>query len=189
MTAFDLGEVVRQGQCGVVPPEWTLFPLLRRAVWSNLISYLLLGLFLVGAALYLIGSGQAFVPSFLSDSFFTPGGIAAASLLEASLLVALGTSFLFLGMRWLDSLRKPHAYFLVVTPEGFAEVKEQKVVGIAFAEVADLRLRNGVLGQEVVVRRRSGGSLTFAIGKNYGPPRDVYVALVADLPMPRWAVR
>lgn len=187
MTAFDLEGIVRQGQRGDVPPDWTLFPLLRRALWSNLISYLLLGLFLVGVALYLVVSRQAFVPAFLPDSFFTPGGIAAASLVEASLLVALGTSFLFFGVRCLDPLREPHAHFLVVTPEGFAEVKGQRVTGVAFAEVAGLRLRGGVLGQEIVVRRRSGGSLTFAIGKHYGPPRDVYLALVADLPLPRQA--
>lgn len=189
MTAFDLEEVARQGQWGVVPPEWTLFPLLRRAVWSNLISYLLLGLFLVGVALYLIVSRQAFVPAFLPDSFFTSSGIAVASLLEASLLVALGTSFLFLGTRWLDPLRKPDAYFLVVTPEGFAEVKGQKVVGIAFAEIADLRLGSGLMGQEVVARRRSGGSLTFAIGKNYGPTRDVYETMAAGTSATRRAAR
>ncbi|HEX6123282.1 MAG TPA: hypothetical protein VFY89_08975, partial [Ktedonobacterales bacterium] len=41
----DLAGAVGQARTGLVPPQWALFPLRARAIWSNMASMLLLGAF------------------------------------------------------------------------------------------------------------------------------------------------
>lgn len=160
------------------PPDWRLFPLQRRAVWTNFLSGVILGIFGIGVAIYLFVSGSAYVPAFLPDSFFSPQGIFITSVIESLLFLALGIWLLVTGIRWVPRIGDSNSYFFLVTPEGFAEVKGEKVVGLPFTDMLKLHQRNGFFGPELVIQMRTGGSLTLAIGRNYGPARQIAATLL-----------
>jgi hypothetical protein len=177
MAAFDQEQVAIQARSGVVPNDWVLFPLGRGAALRNALGTGLIGLFSLGMAVYLFVSKTAYVPKFLPDSFFSDSGIATASIIESLLFVALGVWLLIVAARWIQAYNNSQAHFIVVTPDGFALVKGEKIVGAAFADVAALRQKSGFFGLEFLVQRRSGRAFALEVGKNYGPPRDVLAAL------------
>jgi hypothetical protein len=185
MAAFNQEQVVTQARSGVVPNDWTLFPLVRGAALRNAFGLGLVGLFSLGMAIYLFTSKTAYVPKFLPASFFSNSGIATASIIESLLFVALGVWLAVVAVRWIQAYGNSQAHFIVVTPDGFAQVKGEKVVGAAFAEVAAFRQRSGFFGLEFLVQRRSGRTLALEVGKNYGPPRDVFAALQNGLRVAR----
>ncbi len=185
MAAFDQEQVVAQARSGVVPNDWILFPLVRGAALRNALGTGLVGLFSLGMAVYLFLSKTAYVPKFLPDSFFSESGIATASIIESLLFVALGLWLAVVAARWVGAYGNSQSHFIVVTPEGFAQVKGSKVVGAAFADVAAFRQRSGFFGLEFLVQRRSGRAFALEVGKNYGPPRDVFAALQNGLRVAR----
>jgi uncharacterized membrane protein len=187
MAAFDLAGVASQARSGVVPNDWTLFPLRRRSALFNFLGGVVLCLVVLGIAVYLFLSKTAYVPKFLPDSFFSDSGIATASIIESLLFVALGVWMAVLAVRWFRAYSDHQSYFIVVTPEGFAEVKGEKDEGAAFAEVTGLRQRSGFFGLEFEVKRRAGAALTLEVVNNYGPPRDVLAALQNGLRVARQA--
>ncbi len=178
MASFDLSGAVQQARTGVIPPDWKRFPLLSRAIWSNLLGSLILGIFCVGVAIYLFVSRSAYVPTFLPDSFFSPTGILITSIIESLLFLAIGIWLLVLGIRWVPRIGDSDGYFFLVTPAGFAEVKGEKVVGLPFTDVLKLRQKNGYFGPELLIQRRTGGTLTLAIGRSYGPARQISATLL-----------
>ena len=187
--AFDLSGAVQQARTGIIPPEWRCFPLQRRAVWTNILSGLILGVFSIGVAVYLFVTGTAYVPAFLPDSFFSPQGVFLTSVIESLLFLALGVWLLVTGIRWISRIGDSDGHFFLVTLEGFALVQGEKVVGVGFAEVAGMKQRNGYFGPELVVRKRAGGSVTLAIGRNYGPAREISMTLLEKMAARRAAQR
>jgi len=177
MASFDLSGAVQQARAGMISPGWKVFPLLRRAIWTNLLSECVLGLFGIGVAIYLFVSGSAYVPAFLPDSFFSQTGILVTSIIESLLFLALGIWLLVLGIRWIPRIGDSAGYFFLVTPDGFAEVKGEKVVGLPLSDVLRLNQRNGYLGPELQIQRRTGGTLKLAIGRNYGPANQIAATL------------
>jgi len=189
MAAFDPAGAASQARTGMIPPEWRLFPILRKAIITNIITNSLVGIFGFAMAAYLFFTGSAYVPKFLPDNWFNGTSGATISLIESLLFVAVGIGFLVLAVRWVGPLRDSQAYFFLITPDGFAEVKGEKVMGVALDNVTDLRLKSGYLGLELVALRRSGRALAFAIDKNYGPPREMYAAVRAAITAARTAQR
>lgn len=185
MAAFDQEQVVAQARSGLVPNGWILFPLVRGAALRNALGTGLIGLFSLGMAVYLFISKTAYVPKFLPDSFFSDSGIATTSIIESLLFVALGLWLAVVAVRWIGAYSDSQEHFIVVTPDGFAQVRGSKVVGAAFADVAAIRQRSGMFGLEFLMQRRSGRALALEVGKNYGPPRDVLAALQNGLRVAR----
>jgi hypothetical protein len=181
MAAFDKELVASQARSGIMPDDWKLFPLARGAALRNVLSVGLVGLFALGMTVYLFISQTAYVPKFLPDSFFSNSGIATASIIESLLFVALGLWLLVVAARWMQAYNNTQSYFIVVTPDGFAEVRREKVKGAAFAEVAAIRTRSGFFGLEFIIQRRSGRRFALEVGKNYGPPGEVLTALQTGL--------
>ncbi len=181
MAAFEKEQVAIQARAGIVPDDWKLFPLARRAALRNVFSVGLVGLFALGMTVYLLVSQTAYVPKFLPNSFFSNSGLAAASIIESLLFVALGLWLLFVAARWFQAYNNTQSYFVVITPDGFAEVRNEKVKGAAFAEVAAIRTRSGFFGLEFIIQRRSGRPFALEVGKNYGPPVEVLTALQTGL--------
>ena len=158
--AFDLSGAVQQARTGTIPPEWRRFPLQRNFVWQAILVYSIFSIFCVGVGVNILVTG-----SIWNDSFTAIKGLVA---------LTVGIGLLVTFIRLILRLRDSDGHFFLVTPEGFAEVRGENVVGLAFAEVADLK---GLL----VVRKRTGGTMRLGIRGYYGPPREILMTLQEKL--------
>jgi hypothetical protein len=176
----DLAGAVGQARTGVVPPQWALFALRARAIWSNMVAMLLLGAFSLGVGIYFFTSGTILLPQILPPSWLGPSLRPSVALGELALFALLGLWLLWLGFGWIRRLRQRGDYFFLVTPDVFAEVKGEKVTGARLADVRAVALESGgMYGQQLVVRLASGKKLSYDFGGAYGPVRDLYGYLLA----------
>ncbi len=98
-------------------------------------------------------------PGFCQIAFSATRGIAVTSLIESLFFLAVGIWLLVVGIRLFGPLTNSRGYFFLVTPDGFAGVKGEKVVGRPFADVMGLQQKNGYLGAgtdcEAALRRHA----------------------------------
>lgn len=159
--AFDLEETARQGRSGTIPPEWTMFRVVRGTVWLNLLSYLACGALLIGVAIYLSATNSSYLPgSSANDLPISPIGWV--------LLIVLGFIFLLIVVRLLPPLINGAGHFFLVTPEGFVVVEGRRVVGLPFSEMKAANREAGMLGAKLVVQRKVGRALVLSLGRIYG---------------------
>ena len=103
---------------------------------------------------------------------------------EGIICAGLGLWFFYsFTLRWLRTLQHPQDYFFLVTPRYVAEVKGQKVEGVALADVRGIRRSGGGnYGSRDRPRdARNGKKTEYDVGSNYGPSRDLYAYILAAL--------
>ena len=171
---FDLNSAVQQGRTGQVPPGWELFPIKTGKAIGGGIAGAMLGLFFIGAAVYLFLSGTIIIPAFLPDSMFGGTSGAVLGLAEPIIVVAIAIVFIVGGVRSIVRARSTD-HFLLLTPEGFAEARGQKVRGAAYAEVTNIRAVTN--GTELAVSLRGRPAVTVGLA-SYGKPRELQALIL-----------
>ena len=159
--AFDLEAAARQGRSGTIPPEWTMFRVVRGTVWLNLLSYLACGVLLIGLAIYLSATNSSYLPG-------SSGNDLPISPIGWVLLIVLGFLFLLIVVRLLPPLINGAGHFFLVTQEGFVVVEGRRVVGLPFNEMKAANRGAGMLGAKLVVQRKVGRALVLSLGRVYG---------------------
>lgn len=166
-----------------IPPSWARFPVRRGIIWPNLIIYTVLALVAVGCGIFIVASGTIVGLDQLPKDWLVGTQRALVLYGEGAICAVLGLWFFYsFTLRWLRTLQHPQDYFFLVTPRYVAEVKGQKVEGVALADVRDIRRSGGGnYGWQIVLEMRNKKKTEYDVGSNYGPSRDLYAYILAAL--------
>jgi hypothetical protein len=159
--AFDLASAVAQGRTGQVPPGWDLFPVKAGKVITSGLSFVVVGLFMLGASVWMFISGTVIIPKFLPDSVVsgTPGFV--LGLLEMLIVAAIGVGLLVAAVRAFRAASSASDHFLLFTPDGFAHVYGKRIQGAGYTDVTNLRSETNNTG--LVVSARGQKPITIAL--------------------------
>jgi hypothetical protein len=165
-----------------IPPSWARFSVRRGIIWPNLITYTVLAIVAVGCAIFIVVSGTIVGLDQLPKDWLVEPQRSLVLYGEGIICVGLGFWFFSFTLRWLRTLQHPQDYFFLVTPRYVAEVKGQKVEGVALADVSGIRRSGGGnYGWQIVLEMRNGKKTEYDVGSNYGPVRDLYAYILAAL--------
>ncbi len=165
-----------------LPASWTRFPVRRGAIWPNLISFTILAIAAVGCGIFIVTSGTIIGLDMIPQSWLVGSQRSLVLYGEGILLVGVALWMLSISLRWLRTLQRPQDYFFLVTPRYVAEVKGQKVEGVALADVRNIhRSGGGNYGWQIVLAMRNGKKTEYDVGSIYGPARDLYAYVLAAL--------
>jgi hypothetical protein len=178
----SLPDAVKIARGPSIPPSWTRFSVRRGVIWPNMIIYTVLAIVAIGCGIFIVASGTIVGLSLIPKDWLVGSG----SLVlygEAIICAGLALWFFFsFTLRWLRTLQHPQDYFFLVTPRYVAEVKGQKVEGVALADVRNIRRSGGGnYGWQIVLELRNGKKAEYDVGSNYGPSRDLYAYILAAL--------
>ena len=178
----SLPDAVKIARGPSIPPSWTRFSVRRGVIWPNMIIYTVLAIVAIGCGIFIVASGTIVGLSLIPKDWLVGSG----SLVlygEAIICAGLALWFFFsFTLRWLRTLQHPQDYFFLVTPRYVAEVKGQKVEGVALADVRNIRRSGGGnYGWQIVLEMRNGKKTEYDVGSNYGPSRDLYAYILAAL--------
>ncbi len=138
MADFDLQGAIQQARTGVVPANWSLYPLKSNSAWTSVAVLVVMAVLGIGASIYTLltalTTGQVWAPSILFA--FVPD--------SGAIFILIGEVIVFLGFGIYCAVAAapafftaldPSKHFLLITPQGFAQVKGNKVKGAAFVDV------------------------------------------------------
>ena len=165
-----------------LPASWTHSPVRRGAIWPNLISFTILAIAAVGCGIFIVTSGTIIGLGMIPQSWLVGSQRSLVLYGEGILLVGVALWMLSISLRWLRTLQRPQDYFFLVTPRYAAEVKGQKVEGVALADVRNIhRSGGGNYGWQIVLAMRNGKKTEYDVGNIHGPARDLYAYVLAAL--------
>jgi hypothetical protein len=140
----SLPDAIKIARQPSIPPGWARFSVRRGVIWPNLIIYTVLAIFAVGCAVFLVATGTIVGLDQLPKDWLV--GPQRTLVLYGEVIIFIGLSLWFFfsfTLRWLRTLQHPLDYFFLVTPRYVAEVKGQKVEGVALADVRDIHRSGG----------------------------------------------
>jgi hypothetical protein len=136
----------------------------------------------VGCGIFIVTSGTIIGLDMIPQSWLVGSQRSLVLYGEGILLVGVALWMLSISLRWLRTLQRPQDYFFLVTPRYAAEVKGQKIEGVALADVRNIhRSGGGNYGWQIVLAMRNGKKTEYDVGSNYGPARDLYAYVLAAL--------
>jgi hypothetical protein len=182
MATFDVNMAAGQARTGAIPPGWQVFPLRAVAAWVPVVLAVFMALLMVVltivSAVDTLSTGEVWAPAILlalagnSDTgvFFIWIGEMVAFLAFAAFLAILG-------IRSLGTALHREKHFLLVAPEGFAEVRGNKVNGASYADVRGMQLVSNGASLEIMLQ--GAKPLTINIGA-YGSAKTLYATLLSN---------
>ncbi len=185
----SLQDAIKMARGPSIPQSWARFPVRRGIIWPNLMIYTVLAIVAVGCGIFIVASGTIVGLDQLPKDWLVEPQRSLVLYGEGIICFGLSLWFFFsFTLRWLRTLQHPQDYFFLVTPRYVAEVKGQKVEGLALADVRDIhRSGGGNYGWQIILEMRNRKKTEYDVGSNYGPARDLYAYILAALNIHRQA--
>jgi len=102
------------------------------SAWANLLGLTVLGLTVLVGGIYPFANGTIIRGEFIPLAWRKPTVELIVSMVQVALLLAVGLWLTGMGVRWVQAVRNPNAYFFLITPDHFTQGKgarERRRVG------------------------------------------------------------
>ena len=184
---FDPNQAAQYAKTApALPPTWVKLPLLRRAVITEVVVGFIGGILLVVAGIALFTTNTVFVP-IGGDALGQGVTGLIIQLLEILLCIAIGIALFVYGILRMVRLSHLSDFFFLVTPEGFAQVSGNKVVGLPISDVVKVTRYNNRGNISLIIARRSGKALRINGINGYGKQANIAALIVSAMNMARSA--
>jgi hypothetical protein len=157
-SSFDANAALAKARSSGLPAGWAKFTAKRALIMTRVIASLVAAAVSLGFGGYLVWAEAPLV------LFQVIAGVFFA-------LVGLGLALI--GVMGIRMIRRLDDYFLVVTPEGFAQAKGDKVVALPLTDLTKIKLVRDLFTISLVITKRSGEIMKVNGIGDYGEPNQV----------------
>jgi len=184
---FDPNQAAQYAKSApALPPSWVIFPVQRSATITQALLGFIVGVGLVIAAIAIFMTNTVFVP-FGGDALAQGVTGLIIQLVEIFACFAVGIALFVYGILQVVRLSHLHDFFFLVTPEGFAQVNGNKVVGLPIGDVVKVTRYNNRGSISLIIARRSGKALRLNGINGYGKQANIAAMIVSAMNMARSA--
>lgn len=163
-SAFDANTALAEARTADTLPEgWSKFAAVRGLVLTRVIMMFAGAAVALGFAAFIIWAET--IPA------FQIGG--------SAVFAAIALGLILIGVQGLLMLRRLGDYFFLITPQGFAQVKGDKITALPLTELTKVKLVRGIFTVSLLVTRRSGAELKVTGLRDYGQPMRLTQQLIA----------
>lgn len=165
-TSFDARQAVEEASSADLPTDWHKYPTIRGLVLTRVIT--------AGISAFLT---LAIVALFLAFSRYVTSQV--YEIIAVILFVALTLWLAAITIQGALVLRDIEQRFFLITPEGFAQVKGEKVIGFPLTDLTKVRLVRDLYGVSLLLTLRSGEVARVSGLRDYGQPNEIGRQMIA----------